>query len=115
MAAMECDIGCVGSAVDKAVVGIDCNDWSSCLRVAGFNKLLLDVLSVFGGVLDADSHRESERDNDLDRSRLILLLSDGECDRDFCLRGSRRDDFLPRDLLLDRERDGDRDAESLPL
>ena len=96
------------------MVGIDCNDWSSCLRVAGFNKLLFDVLSVFGGVLDGDSHRESERDKDLDRSRLILLLSDGDCDLDFCLRGSRLD-FLPRDLLRDRERDGDRDAESLPL
>lgn len=82
--------------------------------MAGFNILfvLLDD-SVFGGVLDGDSHRESERDKDLDRSRLILL-SVGDDDLDFCLRGSRLD-FLPRDLLLDRERDGDLDVDSLPL
>ena len=80
------------------MVGMGCI-WCSCLGGV-----------AFGGELDGDSHRELERDKEFERSRLMLLLFDvGEVDLDFLPL------LRPRSLLLERERDGDRDAESLPL
>ena len=88
-----------------------------------FGFVLLLVLE-FGGVLDGDSHRELERDKELERSRFILLLFDvGDVDTDFLplrslsLSLSLSRDLRPRSLLLERERerDGERDGESLLL